>query len=65
MTIDDYKKDPWVLIIVKYNNNNIMYLFANTRKLRDKVLIAMNVYQVQSFVNVTTYQQVFKFFWER
>lgn len=39
-----------------------MYLFANTRKLRDKVLIAMNVYQVQSFVNVTTYQQVFKFF---
>lgn len=65
MTIDDYKKDPWVLIIVKYNNNYIMYLFANTRKLRDKVLIAMNVYQVQSFVNVTTYQQVFKFFWER
>lgn len=65
MTIDDYKKDPWVLIIVKYNNNYIMYLLANTRKLRDKVLIAMNVYQVQSFVNVTTYQQVFKFFWER
>lgn len=65
MTIDDYKKDPWVLMIVKYNNNYIMYLFANTRKLRDKVLIAMNVYQVQSFVNVTTYQQVFKFFWER
>lgn len=65
MTIDDYKKDPWVLIIVKYNNNYIMYLFANTRKLGDKVLIAMNVYQVQSFVNVTTYQQVFKFFWEK
>lgn len=39
-----------------------MYLFANTRKLGDKVLIAMNVYQVRSFVNVTTYQQVFKFF---
>lgn len=37
MTIDDYKKDPWVLIIVKYNNNYIMYLFANTRITRQSV----------------------------